>query len=132
MDILKIKVNHDMVIKNMSRALKPGGALVLDYLNAPYAEKHLVAEETREIDGIRYLINRWSDEEFIHKKIVIDDTRMPGQFQHIEKVAKFLLRDFQKMFAKNFLLIKNVFGDYDLNKYDPNNSPRMILIAEKL
>ena len=123
---------HDIVIKNMSRALKPGGVLVLDFLNAPYAEKHLIAEETREIDGIRYLINRWSDEEYINKKISMDDIHMQEQFHHIEKVIKFRLRDFQRMFAANCLLMKNVFGDYGLNKYDPDNSPRMIMIAEKL
>jgi 2-polyprenyl-3-methyl-5-hydroxy-6-metoxy-1,4-benzoquinol methylase len=62
---------HMTAIRNMSEALKSGGVLVLDYLNPVYVEKHLVASEYREIDGIAYHITRWADEQHIYKKIAI-------------------------------------------------------------
>jgi hypothetical protein len=35
------------------------------------------------------------------------------------------------LFHKHGLRIEQVFGDYDLNEYDPETSPRLILIVKK-
>ena len=121
--------NH-RVIRNIFNALKPGGSLVLDYLNVAWAEERIVPEETKEIDGIVYHITRWTDEKFFYKKIVIED--MPeGQSEFTEQVAKFDLNDFDELFEKNGLQLEKVFGDYGLNAYDSKTSPRMILMAGK-
>lgn len=121
--------NH-RVIRNIYHALKPGGLLVLDYLNWIAAERSLVAEEAKEIDGIVYHISRWTDKKFIYKKIMIDN--MPaGQSEFIEQVAKFDLNDFDYLFERNRLQLEKVYGDYRLNEYDQERSPRMILMAKK-
>jgi SAM-dependent methyltransferase len=121
--------NHK-VIRNICDALKPGGLLVLDYLNVAWSEERLVAEETKEIDGIIYHISRWTDERFFYKKIAIDN--MPaGHSEFVEQVARFDLDDFESMFEQNGLKFEKVYGDYHLNKYDSNASPRMILLAGK-
>lgn len=122
---------HTVVIRNMSEALKDDGMLVLDYLNPVYAEKNLVAAEQREIDGITYNITRWADDKYMYKKIAIDDSDMPGSFEHTEKVAKFSLRDFEEMFLLNNLRISQVYGDYSLGEFS-DDSPRLIMIAGKL
>ena len=49
------------VLNNISASLKPGGILVMDYINTLYAEKRLVPEEKNEIDGIVYHITRWTE-----------------------------------------------------------------------
>ena len=122
--------NHQ-VIRNIHQSLKPGGLLVLDYLNAEFAEQRLVAEEAKEIDGIVYHISRWMDEKFFYKKIVIDN--MPGkQSEFTEQVAKFNLNDFDYLFDSNGLQLEKVYGDYNLNEYDSEKSPRMILIGRKV
>jgi len=123
---------HENVIRNMADALKRGGKFVLDYLNSAYAEKQLGPMEKREIDGISYNITRWTDNGHIYKKIIIDDTNMPETFEHTEKVAKFRVTDFEKMFLANDLEIKKVYGDYNLNHYNNEESPRLILIANKI
>jgi SAM-dependent methyltransferase len=121
--------NHK-VIRNIYDALKPGGSLVLDYLNVAWCEDRLVAEETKEIDGIIYHISRWTDERFFYKKIAIED--MPaGQFEFVEQVAKFDLNDFDYLFEQNGLKLEKVYGDYRLNEYGSVESPRMILLARK-
>ena len=121
--------NHQ-VIRNIYQALKPGGLLVLDYLNVAWCEERLIAEEAKEIDGIVYHISRWTDERFFYKKISIEN--MPvGQAEYIEQVAKFNVGDFDYLFERNGLQIKKVYGDYDLEEYNSRTSPRMILVAGK-
>jgi hypothetical protein len=120
------------VIRNVFNALKPGGILVLDYLNVSWAEERLVPEEVKEIDGIVYHISRWADDKFFYKKIVIENIPdgLPSEF--VEQVAKFDLNDFDYMFDRNGLQIQKVYGDYDLNEYDSKKSPRLILKVKKL
>src|ERR1041385_5591162 len=45
---------HLTVVRNVGRALRPGGRLVLDYLNVRHAEARLTPEEVQEIDGVVY------------------------------------------------------------------------------
>jgi SAM-dependent methyltransferase len=120
------------VIRNMADALKQRGTLVLDYMNVHYSEEHLVPYEEKEIDGIIYYITRWMDENFFYKKIVIDQAQAGERFENVEQVARFTLDDFTCMFSRNGFRLKEVFGDYQLNHFKLNSSPRLIVIANKL
>jgi SAM-dependent methyltransferase len=127
------KTDHEnnVVIHNMSGALKKQATLVLDYMNVSYAKEHLVPYEEKEIDGINYYISRWIDENFFYKKIVIDDR--PGEpFENVEQVARFTLEDFNRMLSRHNLKIQQVFGDYRLNPFELYSSLRLILVANKI
>jgi len=128
----KDETENQRVIRNMTNALKPGSILVFDYINAHYAAEHLVPSEEKEIDGIIYNINRWTNETHFFKKIRIDNIAMAEPVEHIERVKKFSVDDFQNLFTANGLQLEKVYGDYYLNEYDPENSPRLILIAKKI
>jgi SAM-dependent methyltransferase len=123
---------NDKVINNMAASLKPGGILVMDYINVIPAERKLIAEETKEIDGVIYHIHRHADKNHFFKKIVIDDMLQGNPFEFTEQVAKFSFEDFETMFSNNGLQIQQVYGDYQLGNYDIEKSPRLILIAKKL
>src|SRR5262245_9361388 len=103
---------HSIVARNMANALRPGGTLVLDYLNVRYAQSHLVGEEVRVIDGVTYRLTRWTGNDAFFKRIVIEDPRSPERLEHIERVARFRLHDFERMFALAGLTIEAVYGDY--------------------
>lgn len=121
--------NHQ-VVRNIYHALKPGGLLILDYLNVAWCEERLIAEEAKEIDGIVYHISRWTDERFFYKKIVLEN--MPaGQAEFVEQVAKFDLDNFARLFERNGLQVKKVYGDYGLGAYKSGTSPRLIMVAGK-
>jgi len=122
---------HLAVVRNMATALRPSGTLVLDYLNVPYAETHLVPEETRTIDDTTYTVSRWSDAGHLFKRIVIDGPCQDERVEYQERVAKFTLEQFRKMFACCGLRLAHVFGDYSLGAYDAESSPRMIMVARK-
>src|SRR5262249_48938230 len=112
-----------------ANALKPGGTLVLDYLNVRYAESHLIAHETVERQGVVYRLTRWTDPNYIFKRILVGSAGTPLA-EHVEKVAKFTLDDFRFMFGLYDLMIDAVFGDYALAAFDEQTSPRLIIVAK--
>lgn len=122
--------NHK-VMRNIYDALTPRGLLVMDYMNAAWSEKRLLASEEKEIDGIVYKLNRWTDTTHFYKKIVIDGIQAKDKFEYTEQVARFSLAEFEKMFSRNGLQLQQVYGDYQLNNYDSETSPRLIMIVKK-
>ncbi|MBI5856750.1 MAG: class I SAM-dependent methyltransferase [Sphingobacteriales bacterium] len=127
----KTRREHDDAIRSISKSLKPGGFLVIDYLNVHYAEKNIVHNEIKQIGETIYDIQRWDDETHFYKKITVTDPSLKETLTCIEKVAKFSFGDFTEMLAYQGMQVQEVFGDYQLNKYDIKNTPRLIVVAEK-
>jgi SAM-dependent methyltransferase len=123
---------HDNAIRTIAQSMKPGGTLVMDYLNVHYAEDHLVHQLEKEIDGVNYFITKWFDETHFYKKIVVEDEALDAPLEYTEKVAKFSLGDFTEMFAYQGLQLQEVFGDYAFGHYDVRKSPRMVMRARKI
>ncbi len=127
----KTRREHDAAIRTIGQAIKPGGILVMDYLNVHYAENNLVHKNEIEIDGVNFYITKWYDETHFFKKILIEDESLDAPLVFTEKVAKFSVGDFTEMFAYQNMQIQEVFGDYNFNNYDIKKSPRLIMIAKK-
>jgi SAM-dependent methyltransferase len=123
--------DHEAVVDNIARALRPGGRVVLDYLNVARAEADLVPQEIAERAGILYRVSRWSDAAAIHKRIVVEDPASPGPVAFVERVTKLAARDFARLFARARLVVEAVYGDYALGAFEPAVSPRLILVARK-
>ena len=121
---------HLTVVRNIAASLRQGGRLVLDYLNVRCAETRLTSEEVRKIDGVIYRLTRWTDARSFFKRIVVEDGA-GKPLEYVERVAKFTLQDFERMFALHDLGIEEVHGDYRLSPYNAQTSPRMILVAMK-
>jgi SAM-dependent methyltransferase len=122
---------HDNAMRTMSQSLRGKGYLVIDYLNARYWENHLQHKMEREQDGVLFHITKWMDETHFYKKIEIEDERLDHPLEFCEKIAKFSLGDLSDMLAYQNLQVKDVFGDYQLGPYRINESPRLILVAQK-
>ena len=125
------KKENLQVVENMYHTLKPGGLLVIDYLNMHYTQQHLVHKEQKEIDGIRYHIDRWTDEQFFYKHIAVTHESLQAPLEYTEQVSKFGFKDFEAMLSQYNLEITDVFGDYGLNDFDETGSKRLIIVAEK-
>lgn len=127
----KTRREHDDAIRTVATGLKPGGTFIIDYLNVHYAEDHLIHNEVKKINSTNYEIHRWHDETHFYKKIIIDDSQILQPVSYTEKVAKFSFGDLNDMLSFQGLQVQDIFGDYQLGKYDTKSKPRMIIVAKK-
>ncbi len=124
---------HDNAARAIAQSLKINGIFVIDYLNVHYAEDHLIKNEEKIIDGVKFNISRWYNEDHFFKQVQIEDRKHGGRRQiFTERVAKFSLGDFTDMLAYQGMQVQDVFGDYELAHYDIRKSPRLIIIAKKI
>jgi len=127
----KTKREHDNAIRSIAQSIKHQGYFVMDYLNVHFTEGQIEAATTKEIDGIVFNITKWVDDTHFYKKIVVEDAALEEAIEFTETVAKFSLDNFKEMFAQQGLVLQEVYGDYNLSKYDAQHSPRLIMIAVK-
>ena len=120
---------NQRVIEAIQTALKPGGQLILDFLNADKIIDSLVPVEVKEINGITFQIRRTYRDRSIIKEIAFEDAGVTYNFE--EKVNALRLSDFERYFNATGLQIIHTFGDYDLNPYSEHRSDRLILVAQK-
>jgi SAM-dependent methyltransferase len=123
---------NDNALRTLKNALKPGGKLVLDYLNSVYVAEHLVAHEIKEKDEVVFDIHRALENKHFQKQIKILDKRQMRRLVYTESVNAFTKADFEAMFKKQGLQITEIFGDYHFNSFDEQRSPRLIIVATKL
>lgn len=118
------------VLNNIKNGLKNENSFaVIDFINVHKAIKNLVPKETITRDGIQFNITRKVENGFIIKNIeVIENTKVYNYFERVKCL------DFEKIqtYLKTVgLQVKAVFGDYNLQKYDGENSNRLLLILSK-
>lgn len=116
-------------INSIAQSLKPGGCLLLDFLNPYVVINNLVSSEMKTIQGIDFEINRDFREGFIYKKIEFSDKGKNYSFE--EKVKAIRRTEFLDYFDKANLKVKAIFGDYQLNQYVADQSERLIFLVEK-
>ena len=114
----------------LQTALKKGGSLVIDFMNAKKVIHNLVANEKLEKENCVFEINRYVENGFICKNTKVFENDVQ-QIVANEKVKAFDLAQFEKLLAHQNLTIKNVFGNYALDNFDEQNSDRLIIHAIK-
>lgn len=119
---------NQQVANCMAKALKPGGTLVLDFMNVNKISLGLVEEEQRQVGDICFKINRHIGAESVIKSIHFHHHGLDYAFE--EKVQLFTLEDFEKLFAAAGLVISEIYGDFDLSAFDARNSERLLLFAQ--
>src|SRR5438105_14181408 len=119
---------HARVLACVRAALRPGGTLVIDYLNASQVRKDLVPYDERVASGITIEQSRTitPDDRFVEKTIRL---RERGR-EYIERVRLLTAADLERMLkAAGFEVIKR-FGDYGGSGWS-EDSPRVILFANR-
>lgn len=122
---------NDNALRTLKNALRPGGKVVLDYLNSVYVEQHLVPSEVKEINDVVFDIHREVRDKKFLKEINILDRKQLLRLSFTESVNAFRRADFEAMFARQGLQINDIFGDYHFNPYHEQHSTRLIIVATK-
>jgi SAM-dependent methyltransferase len=122
---------HSDAVSTIVRSLKPGGTLLFDFLNVHFVEERLKHNDEKTIGQTHYEIHRWMDANFFYKKIIVTDPGLEQPFESTEQVAKLTLGDFTELLSFHGVQVTDVFGDYQLNRYDLHGAPRMIIVGRK-
>jgi len=113
-------------IKSIKSDLNEKGFGVIDFMNVDYIIENLVATETKEVDGIIFKIKRYVEDGHIFKEIKFKDNG--EDFLFTERVKAISLQDFEDYFSKANIHLLDIFGNYQLQKFNKKTSPRLILI----
>lgn len=123
------KGENQQAINAIAGGLKKGGKILIDFLNPYTVINNLVPKEDKEIDGIRFHITKFLQENYIIKDIQFEDKGISYHFQ--ERVKAIRRVDFLKYFKQAELELLDVFGDYNLMPYQAETSERMIFVLTK-
>lgn len=116
-------------IKSFAKGLKPGGKLVIDFLNVFTTLQNLVEDEHKIIGDLKFDITKSYINGMISKKIVVQDKNK--QYIFNEHVRALQLSNFEQYCSAAGLKIIDTFGNYRLQPFDKLHSERLIIIAQK-
>jgi SAM-dependent methyltransferase len=118
---------HASAVAEMASTLRPGGWLVLDFLNADAVRGALVPEEETHLAGQPVRIRRDLADagRFVRKRITTADGRV-----FTERVRLFSADELAGMLASAGITVRHRFGDYDGSGITPS-SPRIMLMGER-
>ncbi|MEG2077408.1 class I SAM-dependent methyltransferase [Chryseobacterium sp.] len=117
------------VFKSVSDVLKSDGFFVLDYLNENYVRKTIVSDAEIQRGGIDFTISKKIEDQHIVKDIKFS---ADGQdFNFFEKVKLHTPDSIQKYAEDNGFERVKIWGDYQLNDFDAEVSPRCINLFKK-
>lgn len=117
------------VFQSISNILKENGYFVLDFLNAKWVENTLLESETSTKSGIDFNIKKKIEDQHIVKDITFHD--YGKDFHFFEKVKLHTLEEINEYALEFGFERTQIFGDYELNEFDIENSPRCINIFKK-
>lgn len=123
------EAENQQAICAAAKSLKPGGKLLIDFLNPYYVLNNLVSEEEKVVDGICFCISRHlSEEGFFIKDIRFADRGLQHHFQ--ERVRAIPYEHFLQYFREAGLELLQTFGNYELDPYVAMDSERMIFVLQ--
>ena len=125
-----IDKKKDLKILNaIEKSLKNKGVGIIDFLNINKVKKELIKNEIIIKKNIKFKIKRKANKDFVTKNITFDDNK--NKYNYNESVNALSLNEFEEYFIRTNLDILEVFGDYNLNKFEINTSPRLIILFQK-
>jgi SAM-dependent methyltransferase len=117
------------ILKAIHAGLKEDGRVMIDFMNTQNALKHLKESDVIERKNITFHIKKQFKDKHFLKWIEFKD--QGNQYRFVERVQAIDLETFKKYFKASGLKLMHTFGNYNLDEFDPENSERLILIAQK-
>src|SRR5262249_4555460 len=119
---------HQSVIAEVARVLRPGGRFALDFLNAPLVKASLVPRDEATLNGRRVVQERRLEQD---GRYVVKTIHLAGEGRSfMERVRLYDQGDLERMLRSAGLRVDAALGDYDGAPYGPRPS-RLLLLASK-
>ncbi|MGC4128381.1 MAG: class I SAM-dependent methyltransferase [Bergeyella sp.] len=118
------------VFRSVKNILKENGFFVLDFLNEKWVKNTLVPEDISTKGGIDFHIKKRIEDRHIIKDIHFKDKGK--DFHFFEKVKLHTLKEIQKYAEEFGFESVKIWGDYCLNDFDDEHSPRCINLFKKV
>jgi SAM-dependent methyltransferase len=127
---------NEKVLHAISKALRPSGYFLMDYLNREHVIKSIVPEDRKEIDGAVLDQLRWVSGDphesgshvRINKQVTMTERGKSRSYE--ESVRMYTLDEMLSMISESGLKVTNTFGDFDGQPVSAD-APRMILVGRK-
>jgi len=123
-------VDNAAVFDSVVAMLKPGGRLVMDYLNARKVRHEYKPSDEGELEGIQYRIRRYIESDCINKEITFTGEQVDGEETYTERVKLYELDWFKQEMEPRGLQVKETYGDYDGHPFAADESPRLLMVCE--
>lgn len=117
------------VFHSVNHILKDNGYFVLDFLNEKWVKNTLVQEDTVEKEGILFHIKKRIENKHVIKDIYFEEKGK--DFHFYEKVKLNTLADIENYAVNSGFERVKVYGNYRLEKFDLETSPRCINVFRK-
>lgn len=125
----EIEESNKKCLKNYYHSLKPGGYFVIDFFNTHKVLRNFKDNYKVSKDGLNFNITKKIEDQFIIKNIEINDN---GIIHHyMEKVQLLSKSKLIGWIEEAGFVAESVFGNYELNDFDNDNSERCIIFAKK-
>lgn len=117
------------VLDSVVQMLEPGGMFVLDYMNSEKVKRSFQATDHGHFRDIKFEVNRYIRDDAIIKDITFAGEPIDGIREYSERVKLYDLDWFRRELDRRNLQIDHVYGDYEGNPFDVENSPRLMIVS---
>jgi len=117
------------VLHEIARVTRPGGGVLLDFLNAPQVVRDLVAVSERQAGSKTITEKRWitPDRRRVEKSVVISSPD-GGSIRYVESVRLYGALELERAFAAAGLEVVARYGSLAGDPFD-DDAPRLVLRA---
>jgi len=123
------KNENQKVINNFNKTLNKKGKLIFDYINFNKVLNNFNKTEIKEINNIKFKIEKKIEKKKLIKKIEVTDYK---KHKYEERLMILKYNEIIKMIENEEFKISKIFGDYKLQDFKIDISPRLIIIADKI
>jgi SAM-dependent methyltransferase len=122
-----------LVFQEVFRVLAPGGIFLFDFINAKRMTADLLDESVREDEQYRIKEKRKIEQhgKYLVKTIDVISLLDKERTRIVERLRLYTKDDLISMFHSLGFSVRDVFGDYEMNRFVDGVSDRVIVVAAK-
>lgn len=116
-------------LKNITASLRHDGFLLIDFFNIQTLIPTLPLQRFQRVQDVLFQVRGRQEKQYICHEVKVQDGHYKGAYQ--SKTHVHFRESFEYLFLRAGLQIMRTYGDYELQPFCPETSPRLILVVEK-